>query len=364
MLGFALIRLYAYLLRLYPDHFLNEFGEEMGDVFDQALTGLADSGIPPVIRRSKMIRLFFREVWYFPLAYLDARRYQASVGDRETRSGNPSSREGKVTETWVGRRTPWGTALLGALPFLLFGLAYLLDGLAELCGYNRLAFNLLEGSQNLPAIIFTPHVGVYLICALGLILGVLKGFPRWSYAYLGMSLYFGWSYNQQNYYGLFYKWWVWLPTVAAIVLGLLLARSLKPFARLFQGTWNDWTRLSFALYAFALPMFTVIFFDEDWGVLQLYGLFFDTVLLAAMGVAYLRSRTTWGRVLSLEAAVMILVVKWILGGGFPTFDEPQKVVYFWFLFIFIYFGFLLMPAMIGLLRRGVNTLSSGRFSRG
>jgi hypothetical protein len=358
MLGRMLSRLYSHLLKLYPDRFLDEFGEEMSDVFAQALSGLDDSATPPGTRRVKMARLFFREVRYFPLAYLDARRYQVSLGDGETPAGRASYGQGEVTGTWVGRRAPWGAALVGALPFLLFGLAYLLDGFAELGGHNHLAFNLLDGSLNRPAILLTLPMGVYFISALGLLFGLLKGFPRWSYAYLGMCLYFGWSYNNQNYYGLFYKWWVWLPLLAAIVLGLLLTRSLKPLARLLQGAWNDWTRLSFALYAFAVPMCTLIFFDEDWGVLQLYGLFFDTVLLAAVAVAFLRSRTILVRVLSLEAAVLILVVKWILGGGYPSFDEPLRVLYFWFLLIIIYFGFLLLPAVIGLLRRGVDALSS------
>jgi hypothetical protein len=96
-------------------------------------------------------------------------------------------------------------------------------------------------------------------------------------------------------------------------------------------------------------MFTVIFFDMDWGAFQLYGLFFDTVLLAAGAVAFLRSRTIWGRVLSLEAAVLILVVKGFLGG------------WFWQAFLFsiiMYFGLLLLPAVIGLLRWGVDALSS------
>jgi hypothetical protein len=78
MLGRLLTGLYFHLLKLYPDRFLDEFGEEMGDVFAQALSGLDDSVTPPATRRLKMVRLFFREVWYFPLAYLDARRYPAS----------------------------------------------------------------------------------------------------------------------------------------------------------------------------------------------------------------------------------------------------------------------------------------------
>jgi hypothetical protein len=303
--------------------------------------------------------LFFRKVCYFPLVYPDVRRYQASSGVEDAPLGITSFGEDETTETWVGRRSSWGAALVGALPFLLFGLAYLLDGFAELGGHNRLTFNLLDGSLNLPAIIFTPQMGVYFICALGLLIGVLKGFPRWSYAYLGMSLYFGWSYNNQNYYGLFYKWWVWIPLFVAIVLGLLLTRSLQPLARLFQGAWNDWTRLSFSLYALALPMLTVIFFDEDWGAFQLYGLFFDTVLLAAVAVAYMRSRTTLGRVLSLQAAVLVLVVKGLLLGGWFNFGKYPRLLFGpAFLFIIIYFGFLLLPAVIGLLRRGVGVLSS------
>jgi hypothetical protein len=355
MLERLLTHLYSHLLKLFPDRFLVEFGCEMDDVFAQALSGLDDSDTPYAIRKVKMARLLFREVWYFPLAYLDARRYQVSLGSGEIPTGRASYREGKMIETWVGRRASWGEALIGALPFLLIGLAYLLDGFANLGEYDRLAFKLLDGSLNRPAIILTPEEGVYFVSVLGLLFGALKGFPRWSYAYLGMSLFFSWSYNNQNYYGVFYKWWVWLPSFAAIVLGLLLTRSLKPLARLLQGAWNDWTRLSFALYAFASPLVTAVFFDMDWGVFQLYGLLFDTVLLAAGAVAFMRSRTIWGRVLSLEAAVLILVVK---GMRYPSFVEDLRALHWQaFLFIIIYFGYLLLPAVIGILRRGVNALS-------
>jgi hypothetical protein len=241
---------------------------------------------------------------------------------------------------------------VGALPFLLFGLAYLLEGVAELGGHNHPAFNLLDGSLNRPAIILTLPMGVYFVSALGLLFGVLKGFPRWSYSYLGMSLFFGWSYSSGSYHGVEYNSWAWLPSFAAIILGLLLTRSLQPLVQLLQGAWNDWTRLSFALYAFATPMLTVIFFDDDWGAFQLYGLFFETVLLAAGAVAFLRSRTILGRVLSLQAAVLMLVVKGLLGGWFDGQYWPAL------LFFTIYLGFLLLPAVIGLLRRGVDALSS------
>jgi hypothetical protein len=337
---------------LNPDRFLDEFGGDMGGVFAQVLSGLEDSGTTPTTRRVKMASLFFHEVRYFPLAYLDARRNKVSLGGDETPAGRASYGVGEVTETWVGRRASWGEALIGALPFLLFGLAYLLEGVAELGGHDRLAFKLQVGSPNLPFIIFTAPMGVYFVTVLGLLLGVLKGFPRWSYAYLGMSLYFGWSYGSGSFHGVHYDSWAWLPLFAAIVLGLLLTRSLQPLARLLQGAWNDWTRLSFALYAFAVPMFTLVFFEDDWGAYQLYGLFFDTVLLAAGAVAFLRSRTIWSRVLSLQATALILVVKGPLVGWFDGRYWPA------FQLIIMSFCFLLLPAVIGLLRRGVGTLSS------
>jgi hypothetical protein len=358
MLGRLLTLLYSHLLKLYPVRFLDEFGAEMGDVFAQSLSGVNDSSTPNTTRRVNMVRLLFREVWYFPLAYLDARRFQASLSSGETSPSKASYPEEQGTETWVSRGASWGEALIGALPFLACGLAYLLEGVVELGGHHSLALKLLDESLNRPAITITAPMVVYFITALGLLFGVLKGFPRWSYAYLGMSLYFGWSYNNQNYYGVFYKWWVWLPPFVAIVLGLLITRSLKPLTRLLQGTWNDWTRLSFALYAFTAPLVMSSFFDMDWGAPQLYGQFFDTVLLAAGAVAFLRSCTIWSRVLSLEAVVLILVVK---GMRYPSFFDDLFALHWQaFSFIIIYFGWLMIPAVIGLLRRGVVALSSRR----
>ena len=350
-------QLYAHLLKLYPDRFLDEFGREMRDVFVQALSGFDDIGTPPVIRKLKMARLFFREVWYFPLAYLEARRYQFSLGTGEPPAGRASYEQGEVTTTWVGRRASWGEALIGALPFLFFGLAFLLDGITELGVHYRPAFNLLDGSLldgplNHPAIILTTPVGVYFVCVLGLLFGVMKGFPRWSYAYLGMSLYFGWYYSNGRFAGVVYGSWAWLPSFTAIILGLLLARSLQPLARLLQGAWNDWTRLSFALYAFALPALTTVFLDMDWVATQLYGLFFDTMLLAAGALAFLRSRTIWGRVLSLQGILLILVVKGILGGWLDGQFWPAVS------FTILFFSFLLLPAVIGLFRWGVYALPS------
>jgi hypothetical protein len=172
MLERLLTRLNYILLRLYPDRFLDEFGGEMDFVFAEMLSGLDDSGTPPVRRKMRMIGLFFREVWSFPLAYLEARRYQFSLDAGETPANGASYGEGQVVGTWVSQRASWGEALVGTLPFLLFGLAYLLDG------HRRPVFTLLGASLNHPAIMLTLPMGVYFACVLGLLFGALKGFPR------------------------------------------------------------------------------------------------------------------------------------------------------------------------------------------
>lgn len=358
MLERLLTRLHARLLGFYPARFQEEFGGEMKDVFSQELSGLINSSSPPAARRLKMTRSFFREVWYFPLAYLDARRYKASLGAGETPVGEASYGDNDLSDDWLNRRASWGEALLGALPFLLFGMAYLLEGIAELGGHFSLAFNLLDGTlldgpPTHPVITLTLPIGVYIVSVLGLLFGVKKGFPRWSYAYLGMSFYFGWYYGNGRFYGVVYDSWAWLPTVAAILMGLLLARSFEPLVRLFKGIWNDWTRLSFALYTFYFPMFTVVDFDGDWGISHLYILIFDTLLLAAGAVFFLRSRTSWGRVLSMSFVVLVLVVKGLIAGGW--FDRQGWIAFTATLY---YLGFLLLPAVLGLLRRGVRAITS------
>ena len=161
-----------------------------------------------------MVHLFFREVRYFPLAYLDARRYYASLGSED--ASLEIIGEQDTTDAWVGKRGSWGEALIGALPFLLYGLAHLLEGVAELGGYDYPVFTLLDGSLNRPAIILTAPMGVYFVCVLGLSLGVAKGFPRWSYAYLGMSLLFGLFYYNGSFYGVDYSTWAWILTLGAM----------------------------------------------------------------------------------------------------------------------------------------------------
>jgi hypothetical protein len=127
-------------------------------------------------QRWKMEGLFFREVRYFPRAYLDARLYHANLGAGERPAS--STVEGEESKTEAERGAPWGEAFTGAIPFLLFGLAYLLEGLAKLSGDSHLAFILPGGSLGWGAMNLTLPMGVYFACAVGLSFGTMKSFPR------------------------------------------------------------------------------------------------------------------------------------------------------------------------------------------
>ena len=206
-----------------------------------------------------MARLFFREVWNFPLAYLDARRYHVSLGTDETPAGRTSFGE-EDSDRDLGR----AGAPLGVMRLL--ALCHSCSSAWPTCwrvspswaGITaRFSICWMEAfwiDPSLPAIILTAPMGVYFVSVLGLLFGVLKGFPRWSYAYLGMSFYFGWSYSNGSYYGVDLR--TCGPGSPCSLPSSWAYCSPAPYSR-----WPGCSRApgttgracTFALYAFTLP---------------------------------------------------------------------------------------------------------------
>ena len=348
MLPNLLRRLYAFTLKLYPRSFSNEFGDEMQSVFAQALNEVNTSGTSSIRRVIKMMGLFLKEVWDLPAAYRTALKFHAVQGNKELIMNGAGNGKQVELDVWTGRSASWNEALAGALPFLLFGLAYSLIAITELRFYNGIMLGYIR---------YAPPA-VYLLIVIGLAVGWLRNFPRWSYSYLGMALYFGWNYSNGRFHGVVYGWRAWIPLLAVALVVILVSRSLRPLGQLIRDAWNDWTRLSFALYGFALPMLTIIFFDSDWGISEIYGLVFDTLLLATGAVAFLRSRTIWGRALTLQATMWVLVIKGIAFVGWFS-PRRQDLVWHGVLAFFLLYGVLMfLPGVVGLLRRGVSSLST------
>lgn len=353
MLDHTLARLYTWMLKLYPQPFAAAFRDEMQTVFTQALHGVGVAGFSPVRRRIMMLRLFAGEVIDLPVSLRLARYYKVESSGEMANPNNNLNLVQDQTDGWTGQPASWGDVLLGALPFILFGLVYILKGMTEL-GYFGYTTNWV--------IVFSRYAGapMYLFTLIGLVFGWLRGFPRWSYAYIGMALYFGWYYSHGRFYGTVFDWRAWIPLIAAVLIATLIARSLRPISRLVMGIWNDWTRISFAIYAFILPLLTITFFDIDWGIRELYGLGFDTLLLTAGAAAFLRSPGIWSRVLSLQVAMFILVLKGtILADYYSSFGEDIQALFLpAFLYLALWCGLMFLPGLIGLLHRGVNSIQT------
>ena len=350
---------YRCLLRLYPASFRAEFAAEMEDVFRQAIQEATMGEASDVAAASRgqgaLVRLCLRELRDWPAAL--GREWAASL-----RAGVRPGQEGGIMEDRPSMHgaapAPWGEALLGAAALLVPGLALALAELPTLHPWW-------------PAFYF----GAYLFILLGLLAGWVRGFPRWSYPYVGYGLVWplwlssvstpglrllGYAFSRHQPWG----WRAWLGLGAVAILALLLTRSLRPLARLFTGAWRDWTRLSFALYG-GLPLALWGLFDEVHRPHPVPYLILASLCLAAGALAYMRSGTDAGRLLSLLAG---LTSSWLVStvglatywhgrlvgrGDYPLdwwSDTARPMAYGWVVVALI----LLLPLLLGLLRRAVR----------
>jgi len=259
--------------------------------------------------------------------------------------------------------------ILAMLPFLLptvVLLGPLFDALYAAMGWNQEEIIIARSLLAIAKALFV--LG-------GLLAGWLKGFPRWTYPYLGLvvtaSLLLAngstpglWLFGYQRGRAL-WGWWAWVPLLAGAVtavLILLISRPIKQQFRMVTNVWGDWTMLSFAIYGmFILGTFVAL--DEiqsPWeGMITALG-----ALLLALGAgATMRAGTTGRRIAALimgfSAAYILLVgfsaVYWQTQTDFSSaVISPSSVVdvintlYKGWLFFAL---FLLSPALIGLLRR-------------
>jgi hypothetical protein len=250
----------------------------------------------------------------------------------------------------------WAETLAGMTLFLISGLGLILNEvphdwvvplwLTHLAGALLLAY--------------------LLVPAIGFGIGWIRGFPRWSYPYLGLallvSLYmmnvatpglriFNYTFGRNDLWG----WRAWIPVSVMVVIALLITRSLRPLLKLFTNIWEDWTLLTFGMFGF-MPLLIGIGFDE---VDRLYSLPFMVALtffMVGTALAYLRSTHQWQRVLALLIGIILILtivaiaptVYWLENG----WVNVQGVVVGGTIVGLVMFS----PVLIGLLRRSIQSL--------
>jgi hypothetical protein len=217
----VLSRLYRHSLRFYPPAYRAEFGDEIEEVFDQALQEAGEGGSRAVFSR------LLRELGDLPgvLLRVHLLRRQPEMAFQVF----PQTSD----------RIPLGTALLSMLPLFLAGPFFLI------MSYSSSLF------PQAPAWLWSFFVAVAVVGIVGgLILGAVRKFPRWSYPYavyvlimltfLVTFLWNGTPWNVNDEMGI-------LLLVAGIFV--LVTCRLPLFNTLYANIWRDWTLLSYALYA-------------------------------------------------------------------------------------------------------------------
>lgn len=329
---------YFQTLHLYPRSFRDEFAEEMKIVFRDLIHEAGAEGLLP------LVKFCLRELGGLPLNILrefwhEFKRKDATMVTRE----NIESKE--ITSGGTGL---WD-ALIGTLPFLLFGIASILSR-------TRYPFNAYS------------YLAFYAVILLGFLVGLIKGFPRWAYSYLGWSLVFAWWWSNMGTAGLkifdfqinYWTWQIWPPLLAIIGVALLWTRSLRPLRGLILNIWQDWTLLSLAMYTFVGWM--ALLYDENHHPYLFAFMTASTLVVSGGAWLFLRERRTRKRIVALLSSFVAIAVigaiseatwDWRAYYGLPSqppvawYVSALRVI----LMLAIWGAILFWPVLVGLARR-------------
>jgi hypothetical protein len=267
----------------------------------------------------------------------------------------------------------WRATLAGIFPIALIGLS---GALLATPGESELstALNMAGGLGLLPS---------YLLILAGMVIGWVRGFPRWCYPYIIYALLFA-AYTTNastpglNFFGIplfgreLWGWRAFVPVGTAALLALVITRfSLKTVARFFLGIWRDWTRLAFGFYGL-LPFGVMASFDEVENAFEFPYMLLSLVLLVGGALFYMRTQGEIKPFLGLVVAAAITAfivltagsVYWqthdinLMGRIEPKAAQPdlksaaiESIPTTGFIL-----GILLSPVWIGLLRTLIDML--------
>jgi hypothetical protein len=285
-----LLRMYHFILHLYPTGYQEGFADEMLHVFQMQLEDL------PNLRLWHALKILWSEVYYLP-ALLASAYLRERIKPMKT----------NLERYFIQPQGSGKEILLAILPFLLMGL---LPGL----------FSLVPAARDLPVIIGMP---ILILLALILILvgiaGLIVQLPRWSLVYAGILLtllslgsifllnLFGsllpmpetWSILLKNSILLSLH----LVLLFALVAGMIWIGERIPLTRKFsQDLRSDPLLISFMLYGGAFLI--VLFNFEDVTGADIYLILTSLVMALGAGI-FLQSKKTTNQLVGMLCAVTL-----------------------------------------------------------
>jgi hypothetical protein len=216
-------------------------------------------------------------------------------------------------------RAPWWAAVAAALPLAGYALSVLMAGtmrhflsaIQPGSLFRVLWANVLRDAP-MPVIFYLPLLT-------GLVVAWTRGFPRWSYPYLGwlaIVILFGLGVSGPADLHL---WLTWGPLLSATLLAILLRRPSEPLQALWRKVRQDWTQVSFALIAI-LGFLVLSSFDEMPGprASRAFWEWLSVAILVLGALWYMRAPKRAGRIAALLGSAVQSV---LLSMG--------SIAYFW-----------------------------------
>jgi hypothetical protein len=282
---------YHALLQIYPADFRKRFAAEMTQVF----RSLCDSAYRQSGARGVM-RLWLPAFWDWAWAACYQwwlRLFKGRMVSMQSKPINPGNGIPPLSAAQAG---------LAALPFLAFGISSLVSQLQFFRTYP-------VGLPLWKTLLLNPFLAFNWLILIGLGAGILAGFPRWAYPFLGWAILFAAWWADVGFYGYFLGWKIWLPLLGMLLITLLIRRSLAPLRNIFRGMRRDWTLLSLGVYIFY--WWIGLTADESQHPF-LPGIAITTLVISAGAWGYFRAAAPLRRVLALVVGLLLMVLSGLI----------------------------------------------------
>ncbi len=274
------------LLRIYPPAFRNRFGNEMVQVFLTLSRQVhQESG------EVGLIKLWFWAIW----DGLSSALFQ--WGQQLTKKRLAIMNLDPLTTSDGTTPLPARQAALAVLPFLLFGISSITVKL-EIVHISPL--------PSWQAFLIYPELTFNWLVLIGLAAGIIAGFPRWAFSYLGWALFIACQWTNISFYGNRLSGQIWLPLAAVVFISLLIRRSLRPAQMILKGLWRDLTLLPFGIYILYASLYIIA--DENHHPSLLLFIAGSTLAACLGAWSFFRNASPLRRVLALVGGLVLAVL--------------------------------------------------------
>lgn len=207
-------------------------------------------------------------------------------------------------------------------------------------------------------------VGILILPPIGLCIGWIKSFPRWSYPYVAHVLFFSLYMTNVATPGFLFDrelwgWRAWIPFAVVVVISLLITRSLRPLRKFFTNIKEDWTLLTFGLFG-SMPLLIMLSFDEVDRLFSLYFMVILTLLMMVTVFIYMQRPAHRERVAGLLIGILLTITLTMAAPTIYWHNHGDTSIIATVVAGMIVFLVLFSPALISLLPRSKRRISQAQ----